>query len=59
MSDLPQNETRTRLLDAADGLFSRRGHTAVTLRDIASKVGMRHASLYYYAPAVRSSSSSR
>jgi AcrR family transcriptional regulator len=50
MSDLPQNETRTRILDAADGLFSRRGYAAVTLRDIASEVGMRHASLYYYAP---------
>jgi AcrR family transcriptional regulator len=50
MSDLPQNETRTRILEAADGLFSRRGYAAVTLRDIASEVGMRHASLYYYAP---------
>lgn len=50
MSDLPHNETRTRILDAADGLFSRRGYAAVTLRDIASEVGMRHASLYYYAP---------
>jgi AcrR family transcriptional regulator len=50
MSDLPQNETRTRILEAADELFSRRGYAAVTLRDIASEVGMRHASLYYYAP---------
>lgn len=50
MSDLPQNETRTRILDAADALFSRRGYAAVTLRDIAFEVGMRHASLYYYAP---------
>jgi AcrR family transcriptional regulator len=50
MSELPQNETRTRILAAADGLFSRRGYAAVTLRDIAAEVGMRHASLYYYAP---------
>lgn len=50
MSELPQNETRTRILNAADALFSRRGYAAVTLRDIAAEVGMRHASLYYYAP---------
>lgn len=50
MSDLPQNATRTRILNAAEVLFSRRGYAAVTLRDIAAEVGMRHASLYYYAP---------
>lgn len=50
MSDLPNNETRQRILDVADDLFSKRGYAAVTLRDIAGEVGMRHASLYYYAP---------
>jgi AcrR family transcriptional regulator len=50
MSDIPDNQTRVRILDAADVLFSRRGYAAVTLRDIANEVGMRHASLYYYAP---------
>ena len=50
MNERPQNEMRIRILNAADALFSRRGYAGVTLRDIASEVGMRHASLYYYAP---------
>jgi len=32
-------------------LFSKRGYIRVRLRDIASAMGMKHASLYYYAPA--------
>ncbi len=44
------NETRERILDIADDLFSKRGYASVTLRDIASVIGMKHASLYYYAP---------
>lgn len=48
--DTPQNETRQRILDAADELFSRQGYKSVRLRDIADAVGMRHASLYYYVP---------
>lgn len=50
MSQLPNNDTRTRILDAADALFSKRGYTSVTLRDIGAAVGMKHASLYYYVP---------
>lgn len=50
MHDRPDNTTRTRLLDVAEELFSARGYTAVRLRDIANALGMRHASLYYYAP---------
>lgn len=50
MSDLPNNETRRRLLDVAEDLFATRGYTAVRLRDIAAAIGMRHASLYYYVP---------
>jgi AcrR family transcriptional regulator len=50
MHEIPDNETRTRLLDVAEELFSTRGYTAVRLRDIANAMGMRHASLYYYAP---------
>lgn len=49
-TELPDNDTRQRILDVADNLFARRGYAAVTLRDIASAVGMKHASLYYYAP---------
>ncbi|MCU0493802.1 MAG: TetR/AcrR family transcriptional regulator [Chloroflexaceae bacterium] len=50
MNNLPDNQTRDRILATADALFSERGYAAVTLRDIATAVGMRHASLYYYAP---------
>lgn len=51
MHDIPDNDTRTRLLNVAEELFSTRGYLTVRLRDIASAMGMRHASLYYYAPA--------
>ncbi len=50
MSEIPNNETRMRILEVADELFSTRGYTGVRLRDIADAVGMKHASLYYYAP---------
>lgn len=50
MSDQPNNETHARILDAAEQLFAARGYAAVTLRDIGTAVGMKHASLYYYAP---------
>jgi AcrR family transcriptional regulator len=38
------------VLDAAERLFARKGYAAVTLRDIAADVGIRHASLYHHAP---------
>lgn len=44
------NETRTRIIDAAEALFMTKGYTAVRLRDVAEMVGMRHASLFYYMP---------
>ena len=47
---LPENETCERILEVADELFSQRGYAAVRLRDIATAVGMKHASLYYYVP---------
>ena len=50
MSNIPNNETREQILRVAEELFSKRGFAAVKLRDIALAVGMRHASLYYYAP---------
>ncbi|MEZ4656481.1 MAG: helix-turn-helix domain-containing protein [Caldilineaceae bacterium] len=50
MDNRPHNETRERILDVAEALFMQRGYSAVKLRDIADEVGMRHASLYYYAP---------
>lgn len=50
MTDIPNNETKEQILIVAEELFAKKGYAAVKLRDIAAKVGMRHASLYYYAP---------
>jgi AcrR family transcriptional regulator len=44
------SEARERVLQAADRLFAERGYTAVTIKDIAAAVGIRHASLYYHVP---------
>ncbi len=44
------SEARERVLDAAERLFTERGYTSVTLRDIAAELSMRQASLYYHAP---------
>ena len=44
------SDARERVLDAAEKLFSERGYNAVTLRDIAAEVGIRHTSLYYHVP---------
>ncbi len=43
-------EARERVLEAAEKLFAERGYSAVTLRDIASAVGIKHASLYHHVP---------
>lgn len=42
---------RVRILDEAERLFRTRGYHAVTMRDIASEVGIRQASLYYHFPS--------
>jgi len=43
-------DPRQRVLDAAEALFSERGYTAITLRDIADDLGLKQASLYYHFP---------
>ncbi len=43
-------EARERVLDAAERLFAQKGYAAVTLRDIAAEVGIRHTSLYHHMP---------
>jgi AcrR family transcriptional regulator len=43
-------EARERVLLAAERLFAQRGFAAVTLRDIAAEIGIRHASLYHHVP---------
>jgi AcrR family transcriptional regulator len=45
-----QNSSRDNLLDAAEQLFAARGYTAVTLKHIADKLGIKQASLYYHFP---------
>ncbi len=42
---------RERILDAAERLYSAKGYSAVTLRDIGAVVGLSHASLYHHFPA--------
>lgn len=43
-------EARERVLNTAERLFAQKGYAAVTLRDIAAEVGIRHTSLYHHAP---------
>ncbi len=43
-------ETRKLVLESARALFREKGFQGVSIREIAKKVGMREASLYYYAP---------
>lgn len=38
------------MLEAAETCFMARGYAAVTLRDIAATVGIRHTSLYHHVP---------
>jgi AcrR family transcriptional regulator len=48
---MPKSDvTEAAILNAAERLFMERGLAAVKLEHIAKAVGMRHASLYYYAP---------
>jgi TetR/AcrR family transcriptional regulator, cholesterol catabolism regulator len=44
------SEARERVLEAAERLFGIKGYTAVTLREVATEVGIRHASLYHHVP---------
>jgi AcrR family transcriptional regulator len=46
---------RERALEAAERLFSEHGYATVTLRDIASSLGLSHASLYYHFPGGKES----
>lgn len=50
MVKLPLPDARSRVIEAAERLFVARGYSAVTLRDIAQEIGIRHASLYYHFP---------
>jgi AcrR family transcriptional regulator len=49
------SESKERVLQIAEQLFSERGYAAVTLRDIADELGMKQASLYYHVPGGKES----
>lgn len=44
------NEARRRVLDSAEKLFNQRGYSGVTVKDLASELSIKPASLYYHAP---------
>ncbi len=50
MTDEHISPARERVLRTAEDLFSARGYSGVTMRDIATALGMRQASLYHHAP---------
>lgn len=50
MNQEQHTEARERVLTVAEHLFTERGYQAVTLRDIAQEIGIRHTSLYYHFP---------
>ena len=43
-------DSRTRILDVAEGLFMESGYRAVSIRDIAQACDVTNAALYYYFP---------
>lgn len=45
-----KSSSREAVLDAAEQLFASQGYGAVTLRDIAKRLGIKQASLYYHFP---------
>jgi AcrR family transcriptional regulator len=42
------SETKNEILNAATELFAFRGYSAVSMKDVASKVGIKPASIYHY-----------
>ncbi len=48
--EIENSASREHLLRVAERLFSERGYTAVTLKDIAEDLGVRQAALYYHVP---------
>lgn len=50
MSEMESSAARERVLAVAERLFSERGYSSVTLRQVASELGIRQASLYHHVP---------
>ena len=49
----PRDPTRTRILDAARELFGAQGFDSTTVRQIATRVGIRDAALYHHFKSKR------
>lgn len=47
----PQNTTKQKIFEAAVDLFSRKGFSAVSMREIARAVGIKESSLYNHYPS--------
>ncbi|MEI8360473.1 MAG: helix-turn-helix domain-containing protein, partial [Deltaproteobacteria bacterium] len=43
-----EQSSRDKILDAAEGLFARRGYAAVGLRELAEVVGLGKSSLFHH-----------
>ena len=55
MIEAHTSEARERVLAVAERLFMERGYNAVSLRDVATELGMQKASLYNHAPGGKES----
>jgi AcrR family transcriptional regulator len=51
MPDTHTRDTRTEILTVAAELFTERGYEATSLREIAERLGITKAALYYYFPS--------
>jgi len=45
------SDTRSQILELADGLFRSRGYTGFSYRDIATQLGVKTAAIHYHFPA--------
>lgn len=50
-TDARRTDTRRRILDTAAELFAERGYTGTSIRDIAEKLEVTKAALYYHFPS--------
>jgi AcrR family transcriptional regulator len=50
----PTNGTRERILEVALELFSEAGYDKTSLREVAERVGVTKAALYYHFPSKES-----
>ena len=49
--EIKENETKTRIINAARKLFSEKGFDGVSMEDIAQASGVRKSLIYYYFPS--------